>query len=195
MQYLSNHPVPDSIIAEVGQVVLFTFDEHTAKRANAQRTQAGHASLTGNTVRAGDVVPLMVVRPWGKKTMPYIHVHIADEDIPAGITFPMAIEGNDWLGTPGTHSYRPRLTQETLDKIAEALKESLEDVELAPMPASTPSLNGQAFLDGNDSLWLTSVGEAKFEGQQGCWQFAGVTYPLKPEIEPAPKPHLSDDGK
>lgn len=31
-----------------------------------------------------------------------------------------------------------------------------------------PGVNGQAFLDGNDSLWVTSAGEGTHPGQW-CW--------------------------
>ena len=33
-----------------------------------------------------------------------------------------------------------------------------------------PGVNGQAFLDGNDSLWITSVGES-IDPKQGKWNW------------------------
>lgn len=83
-----------------GRIVLFTLDEARAKQINAQRTQAGHATKTGNVAREGDVYPMVIVRVWGN-------------------------------------------TQDS-------------------------SVNGQLFLDGNDTLWVTSVSR-EGEYTQGHW--------------------------
>ncbi|MDY7542617.1 MULTISPECIES: hypothetical protein [unclassified Cryobacterium] len=70
-----------------GRIVQFTVTEQQAKQINAQRTQAGHATKTGNVAREGDSFPMIVVRVWPNECV-----------------------------------------------------------------------NGQAFLDGNDTLWVCSAG-------------------------------------
>ena len=82
----------------IGRIVQFRITEHNAKQINHQRTQAGHATKTGNVAREGDVYPLLIVRVWGGDLV-----------------------------------------------------------------------NGQLFLDGNDSLWITSQPPAKEYGQLGAW--------------------------
>ena len=52
-----------------GQTVLFTISEQQAKQINAQRTQAGHATKTGNVAREGDSFPLIVVRVWSHESV------------------------------------------------------------------------------------------------------------------------------
>jgi len=88
----------DTAVPTIGRIVHFRITEHNAKQINAQRTQAGLATKTGNVAREGDVYPLLIVRVW--------------------------------------------------------------DCNL---------VNGQLFLDGNDTLWVTSQPPAKEDGQLGAW--------------------------
>ena len=86
-----------------GRIVQFTITEQQAKQINAQRTQAGHATKTGNVAREGDSFPLIVVRVWAGE-----------------------------------------------------------------------SVNGQLFLDGNDTLWVCSAGPEDVTlptGQHNKWRW------------------------
>lgn len=86
-----------------GRIVLVTINEGQAKSINGARTQAGIATKTGNTARAGDVFPMIIVRVW--------------DDRPDA------------------------------------------------------SVNGQIILDGNDSLWATSIPLASSPEQQFAWRW------------------------
>lgn len=55
-------------IPTVGRIVHLTLSEAQARQINAARTQAGHATKTGNTAREGDIVPLIIVRVWDTET-------------------------------------------------------------------------------------------------------------------------------
>lgn len=88
-----------------GRIVHYTLNEYDAERIERVRsltTGGGEKPFIGNTARAGDVVPMMVVRPW--------------TDSAGNVT----------------------------------------------------CVNGQAFLDGNDTLWVTSVAEGTGTGTW-CW--------------------------
>jgi hypothetical protein len=87
----------------IGRTVLLSITEQQAKQINAQRTQAGHATKTGNVAREGDTFPLLIVRVW-------------------------------------PHA----------------------------------SVNGQLFLDGNDTLWITSAAPIDLDAesaQLGKWRW------------------------
>lgn len=55
-------------IPTVGRTVHLTLSEGMARQINGARTQAGHATHTGNVAREGDLVPLIIVRVWDVET-------------------------------------------------------------------------------------------------------------------------------
>ena len=92
-----------------GRIVNVVMSEDLARRANRGRTEAGHATKTGNTVREGDVLPMIIVKVW-----------------------------ND---TPDA------------------------------------MLNGQIFLDGNDTLWASSINHndsAAASREPGTWEWPDI---------------------
>lgn len=86
-------------VPAICRIVKYTLNDIDVRRINEQRAySAGHPSeLRGNTVVAGDVFPLIIIRTWGD--------------------------------------------------------------------TSTSAVNGQLLLDGNDTLWLTSVTCGDGQGQ------------------------------
>jgi hypothetical protein len=93
-----------------GRIVHVFMSEELARRVNRGRTDAGHATKTGNTAREGDVLPMVIVR--------------VQSDTPEAM------------------------------------------------------VNGQVFLDGNDTLWATSIrrneSPAGTPREPGTWDWPDI---------------------
>jgi hypothetical protein len=115
-----------------GRIVHYRLTHADATIINKQRVQArqhladhvesGAQSREGNQHRAGDVVPLIVVRVW-----------------------------------PDEYNVKGKVCRDYTAGTPDG------DIEWS-YPLSTFGVNGQAILDGNDSIWITSAPQGQFNG-------------------------------
>ena len=136
----------------VGRIVHYRLTRDEATRINGRRQHASEHAVehhnaatgvqvhTGNRHRAGDVLPLLIVRVWENEYTDY------------------SDQGPEYLYPPQQFSF--------------------DGGDTWHIPLSPYGVNGQAFTDGNDVLWVTSAPEGDFDGG---WMW--------PPREPAPPVH------
>lgn len=134
------------MIPSIGRIVAYTLTVDDADRINRRRADAraseiaeqhsGAIAHVGNRAEAGDVYPLVITRVWAP---------------PGGWTVEQrnAIDACPEPGWHKTHRY----------------------CAICPWAESPPSgateatlVNGQVMLDGNDTLWVTSVNQGESKG-------------------------------
>lgn len=121
----------------LGAIVHYTLSESDARQVRQERIAAGAATRRGNDALEGDTYPAMIVRDWAYS--PETARSAAERSL---------------VPAPDGHDPNPLVLDELTDEEIRA-----EASRLRELSANTASVNLQVFLDGTDTLWVTSRSE------------------------------------